>query len=108
MASGGVNYTPANSITTTEAGIYEIQYNIILSVAVGTTLTVSVRRNGTNIPSTTISRALSVGVGSLFQGSTMVSLSAGDVIDMAISALVAVGATLGSGVSASLTVKKLN
>ena len=44
----------------------------------------------------------------MFSGSTVVALVAGDVIDMAISALIAVGVTLGSGTSAALTVKKID
>ena len=67
-----------------------------------------IRNNGTNIASTVISRVLSVGVGSIYSGSTIVTLAAGDVIDMAVSALLAVGVTLGSGVNATLSVKKLN
>ncbi len=100
--------TAANSITVAQAGVYEINYFSLVSVALGTTLTFAVRINGTNIPDTVISRVLSVGVGSTFSGSVIVSLNAGDVIDMAVSALIAVGVTLGSGVSATLTVKKIS
>ena len=107
MPLSNVTYN-ANSITVSTAGVYEINYSSALSAALGTTVTLAVRRNGTNIPSTAISRPLSAGVGSLYSGSTIVNLSAGDVIDMALSALLAVGITLGSGVSAALTVKKLN
>ena len=67
-----------------------------------------VRANGTDIPSATISRLLAVGTSSLFNGSTVVTLAAGSVIDMALSALLAVGITLGNGVNATLTVKKLD
>lgn len=102
------SYAPANSITIAQAGTYEINYFSNISAAVGTTVTQAVRVNGANIPSTVISRALSVGVGSTYSGSTIVTLAAGDVIDMAISALLAVGVTLGTGVNASLSVKKLN
>jgi len=108
MPAEAVTYTPANSITVTTAGIYEINYFTILSVALGTTVTLSVRLNGTNIPNATVSRVLAVGVGSLFSGSIILSLAAGDVIDMALAALLAIGVTLGGGVNASLTVKKLN
>lgn len=108
MPSLDVTYTPANSITIITPGTYEINYGTTMSAALGTTVTSSVRINGTNIPSATVSRALSVGVNSLFSGSTIVTLAAGDVIDMAISALLAVGITLGSGASAVLTVKKIN
>ncbi len=106
--SEGVTYTPANSITVTNAGTYEINYNTTLAAAVATTITFAVRLNGTNIPSATISRALSVGTSSLFNGSTVVALTAGSVIDMAISALLAVGITLGSGLNALLSIKKLD
>lgn len=101
-------YTPANSITVTQAGTYEINYFSNVSVAIATTITQAVRINGTNIPSTVISRVLSVGVGSIYNGSTIVTLAAGDVIDMALSALLAVGVTLGSGLNASLSIKKIN
>ena len=103
-----MTYTPANSITVTNAGTYEINYNTTLAAAVATTITFAVRLNGTNIPSATISRALSVGTSSLFNGSTVVALTAGSVIDMAISALLAVGITLGSGLNALLSIKKLD
>jgi len=108
MPNLNTTYTPANSITVAQAGTYEINYFSNVSAALGTTVTQAIRSNGTNIPSTVTSRALSVGVGSIYSGSTIVTLPAGAVIDMAISALLAVGVTLGSGVNASLTVKKLN
>lgn len=108
MPNLNTSYTPANSITVTQAGTYEINYFSNVSVAVGTTLTQAVRNNGTNIPSTVVSRVLSVGVGSIYSGSVIVTLAAGAVIDMAISALLAVGVTLGSGINATLSVKKLN
>ena len=101
-------YTPANSITASEAGVYEINYYTNLSVALGTTVTLAVRRNGTAIPQATVSRVLSVGVGSLFNGSFMIALDAGDVIDMALSALLAVGVTLGGGVNTTLTIKQID
>ena len=108
MPAEDVTYATANSLTITEAGVYEVNYFSNLSAALGTTVTMAVRQNATNIPSTVISRLLSVGVSSIYSGSVIVSLNAGDVIDMAISALLAVGVTLGTGVSATLTVKKLN
>lgn len=108
MPNFNVTYTPTNSITITQNGIYEINYYSNLSVALGTTITLAVRVNGANIPSTTISRSLSVGTSSIYNGSTIVSLNAGNVIDMAISALLAVGVTLNSGLNAFLTLKKLN
>jgi len=108
MPNLNTTYASANSITVTQAGTYEINFFSNASAAVATTVTQSVRINGTNIPSTVISRALSVGVSSIYSGSVIVTLAAGDVIDMALAALLAVGITLGSGVNASLSVKKLN
>lgn len=107
MPNLNTTYSPTNSITVPQAGIYEINYFINLSVAVGTTLTLAVRNNGTNIPSTVISRALSVGTNSLYSGSVIVNLPANSVIDMAVSALVAVGVNLSNGTNASITIKKI-
>ena len=98
----------ANSLTIAQTGVYEINYFSLVSVALGTTLTFAVRRNGTDIPDATISRLLSINVGSAFSGSIIISLTAGDVIDMAVSALISVGVTLGSGVNATLSVKKIS
>lgn len=108
MPNLNTTYTPTNSITVTQAGTYEINYYSNISAAIGTTVTMAVRSNGTNIPDTVISRALSVGVGSIYSGSVIVTLPAGAVIDMAISALLAVGITLGSGVNATLSIKKID
>ena len=108
MPNLNTTYTPTNSITVAQAGTYEINYYSNMTAAVATTVTMAVRNNGTNIPSTVISRALSVGVGSIYSGSTIVTLAAGAVIDLAMSALLAVGVTLGTGLNASLTLKKLN
>ncbi len=108
MPSLNTTYTPNNSITVTQAGTYEINYFSNVSAALATTITQAVRANGTNIPSTVISRALSVGTNTIFSGSTIVTLAANTVIDMAVSALISVGLTLGSGLNASLTVKKIN
>ncbi len=108
MPSQNVTYTPANSITAPVAGVYEINYFTNISAALGTTVTMSVRRNGTAIPDATISRSLSVGVGSIYNGSIIIDLNAGDVIDMALSALLAVGVTLGSGVNTTLTIKQIS
>lgn len=108
MPLKNVSYTPANSITVGTTGVYEINYFSNVSAALGTTVTMSVRINGTAIPQASISRVLSVGVSSLYSGSIIIELTAGDVIDMALSALLAVGITLGSGVNTTLTVKQIS
>ena len=108
MPLKNVTDTPVNSLTVGATGVYEINYFSNVSAALGTTVTMSVRRNGTAIPQATISRVLSVGVSSLYSGSIIIALTAGDVIDMALSALLAVGVTLGDGVNTTLTVKQIN
>ena len=112
LPTGGPNlnmsYATVNAITVTQTGTYQISYLLNGSVAVGTTVTMSVRRNGTAIPGASISRVLSVGTGTLYSGTVMVALTAGDVIDMALSALVAVGVTLSTGTNASLNIIRLS
>jgi len=108
MPNKNVAYTPSNSITVNQTGVYEINYFSNVSVTLGTTLTMAIRVNGTNIPSTVLSRSLSLGTSSIYSGSTIVSLNTGDVIDMALSTLLSVGVTLGSGVNETLSVKKIN
>lgn len=108
MPNLNTTYTPANSITVTNAGTYEINYYSNVSAAVATAITFAVRNNGTDIPSTIISRTLSAGVDSIYSGSVIVNLAAGDVIDMAVSAPLDVDVTLGNGVNATLGVKRLD
>lgn len=108
LPNQNTTYTPTNSITVQQGGIYEINYFTNLSVAIGTTLTLAIRANGTNIPSTVTTRALSVGTSSVYSGSTIVQLQANTIIDMTISALIAVGVTLNNGTNATITVKKIS
>lgn len=108
LPNQNVTYTPQNSITVGQAGVYEINYFTNLSVALGTTLTLAIRANGTNIPSTVVTRTLSVGSSSIYTGSIITNLAANSIIDMTVSALIAVGVTLGSGTNASITIKKIN
>lgn len=102
------NYNTPNSITIFQTGNYEISYFLSATAAVATTLTLAVRQNGVNIPSLEISRLLAVGTSSIYSGSAIVTLPAGSIIDMALSALLAVGVTLGSSVNASLIVKRID
>lgn len=112
LATGGpaknTAYVPVNGIVVTNTGIYEINYAAALTAALATTILFSVRVNGAKIPSATISRALEAGTGSLFIGNTIVALTAGSVVDLSLSAPMAVGITLNSGVNATLTVKQLD
>ena len=108
MPNLNTTYATANSITVTNAGTYEINYYSNVSVSVSVALSFAVRNNGTNIPETLITRTLNPNVGSIYSGSVIVTLQAGSVIDMAMSALLAADVTLGSGVNATLSVKRLS
>lgn len=96
-----------NSITITESGVYEINFFSHISVSAGTTLTQSIRANGVNIASTVTQRSLSVGSISIISGNTIVSLTEGTVLDMTIYGLLALTVSLGAGVNASLSIKKI-
>lgn len=102
------SYAAANSITVGQAGNYEISYFLSATGAAAAALTLAVRQNGTNIPSAVITRTLVAGTNAIYSGSTIAALTAGGVVDMALSAPLAVGVSLGTGVNVSLTIKKLN
>lgn len=108
MAASNVTNTTANSLTLAQAGNYEISFFLNTSASVGAAVTVAVRANGTNIPSLVRTRLLSVGTEATISGSAVVTVTAGTVVDLAVSALLALSLTLGGGVNASLSVKKLN
>jgi len=71
-------------------------------------LTVAVRANGIPIPSATQISALDVGIDTVFVGSTIVALAAGTVLDLSVLSQLAATLTLGSGMNASLIVKRLD
>jgi len=97
-----------NSITVDLEGDYEINYKLVGSVSLALALSTFVRVNGAAIPASVTSSLLSIGVEDEITGSVIVSLNAGDEIDLAVSALLAATLTLGSDVNATLTVKKLD
>ncbi len=98
----------SNQITITTTGTYEINYNMIGTASLAVGITMAIRRNGTNIASATSNRLLSVGVQSIYSGSVIVNLTAGDVIDMAVSALLAATLTLSNETNATLSVKRIS
>lgn len=108
MPETGMTYTPANSVTLTEAGTYELSYNAALTSVNAGDVTLSVRQNGTDIASTPITKTMTAGESALFSGDTVVTLNANDVLDLAVTSTVAGDVTLGNGVNAMLTVKRLN
>lgn len=108
MPEAGLTYTPANSITVTEAGTYELSYSAGLTPANASDVTLSVRQNGTNLPGAVITRNMTAGESSLFSGNTVVNLAANDVLDMAVAVNTAGDVATRSGTSAMMTVKRLN
>ena len=108
MPQLNVTNTPANSLTVAEAGVYEINYMFNASASLGAQVTLAVRQNGTAIPSTEEVHLLAIGIESIYSGSVIYPLNAGDVIDMGISALLALTLNLGTGVTVALSLKKLS
>ena len=108
MPAENVTYTIADSITIGTTGTYEVSFMLRGNASIGAVTTVAVRLNGTDIPSLTNTQALTIATGTEFNGSAIISLNAGDVLDLAVSALVALSLTLASGTNATLIVKMLD
>lgn len=108
--------TATNAITVQQEGDYEIAYHIGLTSTAELTFNVTARNNTTPITSsTTTQTAVETATGGTFVGefanSSIVSLSANDVIDLAITTTTAQGGatiTVQANGDAILTVKKLN
>lgn len=98
----------ANVLTISTAGVYEIIYEITnLTVSLGLALTAGVRLAGTFMPAASVTATLSLGVSTTFVGSTIASLSVGNTLDLALSALVAVTVSLPAGFNAMLSAKRI-
>ena len=108
MPETGVTYTPANSITVTDAGLYDIFYSITITPDTADTITVSPRVNNVDVTGASSVHTLDADEESTFTKSTLVSLNAGDVVDLAVTATQAVTAPVASGTGAVLVVKRLN
>ena len=108
MPINGVGTGMADSLTIEHSGIYEINYMFNGSSSLGTEVSLEVRRNGAPIDSTEVTHLLAVGVESIYSGSVIEQLFAGDVLELIVYAPYALNLTLGVGVAATLTVKKLD
>ncbi|MGI5899367.1 MAG: BclA C-terminal domain-containing protein [Christensenellales bacterium] len=97
-----------NTITIVETGTYEIEYMVLVSFALAVGLSSGVRVNNVYAISTFQSRILAAATETLFSGSTIIDLTAGDVVDLAVNSLAAVSVPLGAGLNAYLTVKKIS
>lgn len=98
-----------NALELEQDGIYEINYNLNVATDKETILTLWVRENSVMIPSTVTAKKVIPSITFSFSGSTIVELKAGDKLDMEISATEDnVDVTFASGITASLSVKKLD
>jgi hypothetical protein len=85
MPNNETTYTPTNSITVDQAGDYQLCYTMDASASLATSVTVAARQNSTAIPSTSQTKALSLSGDTAFGTCTIVTLAAGDVVDLYIS-----------------------
>lgn len=108
MPSSNVDLSPANALRVLESGVYEINYMFNASASIGAFVTLAARRNGAIIPSTEETHLLAVATQSIYAGSVIEYLNAGDIIDLVVSAVVALTLRLGLDVTTTLTIKKLN
>lgn len=105
MPTNNVQYTPVNSITVNETGNYEINYSANVTSTNSSTIALAVRNNNTEIDSATLTNIFSDGENAIYSGSVIVSLTAGDVIDMT---LTSTEAATGSVNNATLSAKLLD
>ena len=109
MPNVNANETENHYIMLEQDGIYQINYFANISVDKDTTVTLIVRQNETNIPSTVITKKLAAQTETLYYGSTLASLKADDKIDIAISATDEnITIHFGTGMNASLSVMKID
>lgn len=95
-----------NALTIIDAGDYELTYNALAEVDNAGNLTLAIRNNGTNIPGTVQTLTLTANESESFGGSIVVTLTAGSIIDLALTSTV--DTNDGTVNQASLTAKKIN
>ncbi len=109
LPSINLKETEDNTLTLEQDGVYEINYFLKASVSKQTSLTLIVRKNSMNIPSTVIMQELLPNTENLYYGSTLVNLNADDKVDMEISTTEEnVIVQLRNGMNANLTIKKID
>ena len=101
--------SPINSIKLEQDGIYELNYSINFTGSKAAIISLMIRENNVMIPSAVIVKQIMPNENVSFNGSTIISLMADDVLDMVISATENnVIINLGPGVTASLSLKKID
>lgn len=95
-----------NSLTVTNAGTYQIDYGIRGSVSTDATITLSVTQNGADITQSVTTLTFTTTENELI-GSTIATLSAGDVLRLSARSSVDTTLTLNDNVNTYLTIKQL-
>ncbi len=103
-----ITYGTANSVTIGTTGVYELNYGVTGSSSVATDLTVAVRNNGAALTEATVTQSLAADTDTNVGGSSIVNLTAGDVLDLSVTSSNTGDFTLSDGVNARLVVKRLN
>lgn len=113
-----VSYPALSTLVVDIDGVYEINYNVLLNTSTVVDVAIGVRNNGVIIPQTRGSQTLSFDTVAVLSydgrlsGSTIVTLSAGDTLDLAIAVInilpVNLDAAINGNVNACLTVKKID
>ncbi len=109
MANINVVNNLENTLVLEQDGVYEINYFLNILTDKNTILTLMVRQNTTMIPSSIIAKQVLANYTVSYNGSIIVELNAGDKLDMALATtLDNVKITFDSGVTAALSIKKLD
>lgn len=109
--------TSGNSLVINETGDYEINYNVLVNASASVDMAVAVRNNGAVIASTRGTQTLTYSADTglthdgLFSGSVIVTLSAGAVLDLAISVIntlpTGLEAVVNNYANSTLSIKRL-
>lgn len=109
MANINVVNSTENSLVLEQDGVYEINYSINVSTDKSTILTLMIRKNEVMIPSSVIAKQVPPINTISFNGSIIVELDAGDILDMQLSTTENnVMLTFNTGITAALSIKKLD
>ncbi len=108
MPNYNLSYDGNNGIVIKQTGTYEISYNLLFTITFDSQIIFNVRQNSTNIANLGITRNLTSNTNYAYHGSTILSLNENDVITMYLTSLSSTNVNLGSGLGASLIVKKID
>lgn len=118
LPSNQVTPNANSTITVNETGTYEINYNILMSTSAAVDVSAAVRNNGTVIPQTRGSQTLAIDdtTNLAYDGrlscSTIVNLTAGDILDLVVLVLrtlpTGLDAAVNGNANCTLTIKKIN